>query len=701
MKKQCFVAVLTVCILSITSIYGTNEVTASYTIPSNLNTGPYVDAIDFKVISSQTQRILALQSGTIDLDTSFFDPVHYDTLNADPDIAVFSAMRNGYGHITINCRDWPLNETVLRQAFAYAYNKTRVTSEIMHGWSLEHDSIVPFPNSWCIEDELSPHYYTAQVSVGNQILDDSGDFDVNQSTGYREYRGQPFDIRIEYSSSSVDIGGGIAQIGVDALTALHVNAHTQVADFNEYISRLDSHDDYDMIFYTQEFYGNDVDWLAYEYWSDYANIPFQNPTNFRNSTYDACRAQLLNSTNYNDIYNASSWMQRILQEQVPRLVVYENTYSQAYRTDKFTGHVADLGRYITGPWTMRKIHKLDGSLGGTVSVAIANQPDSFNIFVANTAASASILSNLYSSLYKYGPDLQPWPDLAESMLVETHDDNSAVPAGHTRYTINIIQNATWNDGIPLSAQDIVFTFEYLLGSYTYGNPAATDLGDLVTVESPAPYTVVLEFDRESFWLFSSFAYEYILPCHVYNGTSFSSWTSAFYPYVTSGPFYLESYETGEWYRITKNWLYYYQPPNPAPVVSRAEDLTYVEGTTGNVIVWEVSDDNPLLYAIYQDDNLTSLVMDIWNGDEITLNVDGLSVGTYNYTLFVFDYSANFAVSSILVTVVPAGTTTTTTSGGTGLEINTMTFLIAAGAFGIIVLVALVVWRSKQSIPNPG
>jgi ABC-type transport system substrate-binding protein len=316
-------------------------------------------------------------------------------------------------------------------------------------------------------------------------------------------------------------------------------------------------------------------------------------------------------------------MQRILQEQVPRLVVYENTYSQAYRTDQFTGHVADLQKSITSPWTMRKIHKLDGSFGGTVSVAIANEPDSFNMFVTNSASSACILSNLYSSLYKYGPDLQPCPDLAESMVVETHADNSSVPAGHTRYTINMIQNATWNDGMPLTAQDIEFTFDYLQGSWTYGNPAAADLGDLVSVESLSTYVVVLEFDIESYWLFSNFAYDYILPCHMYNGTSYSSWTTAIYPDVTSGPFNFGAYSTGDWYEITKNWLYYYQPPDPAPVVSRADNLTYVEGTTGNVIVWEVSDDNPLFYSIYRDDNLTSLVMDIWNGNDITLNVDGL------------------------------------------------------------------------------
>jgi ABC-type transport system substrate-binding protein len=450
-------------------------------IPSDLNTGPYVDDVIYNVISNQDQRVLALQAGSVEMDTSFFDPVHLPVFDADPDINVYSAPRNGYGHLTINCRDYPLNISGLRRAFAYAYDKTRVTSEILDGFGQEHDSVVPYPNGWCIEDQFSYHYYSAQVVTGNQILDDLG-FDIDGVTGYRlAPNDDPFEIVIEYASSSVEIGGGVAQIVVDALTALHIDARTQASDFNDYTSRLDNHGAYDMVFYAQNFYSNDVDWLAYTYWGDYADTPYQNPCNYQNATYDSWRDQLLYSTTYQDVYEAASEMQENLQYNVPRLVVYENTYLQAYRNDKFTGHVEDFSQYISGPWTMRKIHWLNGSPGGQIPVAIGQEPDSFNIFTTNSAYSTTILSNLYSSLYKQGPDLTPWPDLVDSMQVETHADNVAVPSGYTRYTIDIISNATWSDGIPLTAEDVVFTFIYLDESAAYGNPAGAELMGLAIV----------------------------------------------------------------------------------------------------------------------------------------------------------------------------------------------------------------------------
>jgi ABC-type transport system substrate-binding protein len=702
--------------LAVFVVSGTEQVVALDT-PSDLNTGPYVNDVIYEVISSQDQRILALQAGTVEMDASFFDPVHLPVIDADPDISVYSALRNGYGHLTINCRDYPLNISGLRRAFAFAYDKTRVTSEIMDGFSREHDSIVPYANGWCVEDQFTYHYYTAQVATANQLLDDLG-FVIDGVTGYRlAPNGDPFEIVIEYASTSVQIGGGVAQIGVDALTALDIDARTQASDFNDYISRLDSHGDYDMVFYAASFYTNDVDWLAYSYWGDYADTPFQNPTNFDNATYDSWRDQLLYSTTYQDVYEAAQEMQNILQYNVPRLIVYENTYMQAYRNDQFTGHVEDFSQYISGPWTMRKIKLLDGSPGGQVPVAIGQEPDSFNIFVTNSGYSATILSNLYSSLYKHGPDLTPWPDLAESMLVETHADNIAVPSGHTRYTIDIVQNATWSDTTPLTADDVTFTFTYAYESGAYGNPAAADLGDLVAAYSPTPYRAVLEFSAESYWQFSSFAYDYIIPKHIFNdvdGIGYSGWNTwnpvfSSDPQVTSGPYLFDDYDAGDWYRITKNPLYYYLPQNPSPTVSSVASIEYMEGTTGNEIVWTASDDNPLLYSIIVDSNPTPVATGIWDGSDIIHNIDGLSIGTYNYTLLLFDYSANFVFSSVMVSVIPytntttvttpttTTTTTTSTTGGPGLlNIDTLTMLISLGSMGVILIVVVLIYKTKQS-----
>ena len=705
MLSKRIVAICTVFILFILSISGTSEATAVGTISSNLNTGPYVDRLVYKVIANQDQRVLAMQAGEIEMDTSFFDKVHYNTLAVDPDFNLYRAIRNGYGHITINCRDAPLNESVLRRAFAFAYDKTAVTADIFDGFSEEHDSLVPLPNGWCAEDEFDWHYYAAQPEIGNQLLDASGLFPINGSTGYRTYKGQPFDIKIGYAASSPEIAGGCTQLGADALTALHIDAEKVATDTNEYISTLDGHGYYDMVFYALNFYSNDVDWLAYEYWSEYADVPYQNPTNFKNATYDSWRDQLLYGTTYEDVYNAAAEMQKILHYNVPRLVVYENTYLQAYRNDRYTGHVEDFGRYITGPWTMRKIHRIDGRFGGTVPIAISEEVESFNIFLTHSAYGLTLTENLYSSLFKYGPDCVPVGDLAESMITEIHSDNPAVPDGHTRYTIDIIQNATWSDGVPLTAEDIAFTFTYYAESGIYGNPAGTYLYDLVAVYAPSTYCVIIEYSTESYWHFSTFAFDKIIPEHIFNDEDgigyegWDSWNPVFnpsHPHVTSGPFIVTDYEAGEWYELSANPLFYYRAPNPAPEISPTNNVIYVYGTTGNVIIWEVSDDNPLTYVVIKDLDVTPVASGFWDGSDISVNVDGLEIGTYEYTLGLSDYSGNFAYDSVTVSVVTETTNSdTTTTDGNPIEWSIVSLVISVGSLSVILVVIVLIYKTKQ------
>lgn len=673
MKSKRIVAVLTVCIITILVVSQT-PVSAIESIPSDLNIGPYVDKIVYNVIANQDQRILALQAGEIEMDTSIFDPVYLPQLDADPDIDIFSPLRNGYVYITINCDKYPLSISAFRRAFAFAFNKTAVTADVLDGFSQEHDSLVPYANSWCIEDEFSYHYYTDQTAIGAQILADAN-FTIDGGTGYLlAPNGEPFSVTIEYPSSSPGIAGGTAQIGVDALRRLGVSAQRSPKYMGDFIARLDTHGEYDMVLNSVNFYSNDVDWLSYQFGSELADVRFQNPTNFVNETFDYWRGQLLYNTTYEGVYRAASEMQKILHYNVPRLVVYQNTYLQAYRNNQFTGHVEDFGKYISGPWTMRKIQKLDGSFGGTVPIAIDDVPDVFNIFRTRSAQSALILENLYASLYKRGPDLSPWPDLATNMITETHADNAEVPDGHTRFTMDIVQNATWSDGTPLTADDVVFTQVYAFMSSVYDNPAGQGIGDLNAVYAPTPYRAVIEFNTESLWHFSNFAYDYIIPIHIFNDTSgigYENWEfwnpvlDPEEPHVTCGPYLLTDFEEGESYELTRNPRYHYLDSatplgpgeNPCPVLHSVSNVSYYVGTTGNEIIWEITDDNPLNYLITQD--FTVLYSSPWDGSTIKYNVDGLEVGTHEFRLNLFDESGNFVGSTVFVNVLSNLTATPT------------------------------------------
>ena len=563
LRKQWVIPLSLIVLVSSSTLYPNLSVALSEQF-SNLNNGPYVNNIIYKILG-QERIVSELLTGSIDMNLGYIDPIYYySSLDNDPDIDIYSYLRNGYGSITINCAKYPLNISGFRRAFAYAFDKTAVT-DLFEGYSIEHDSLVPQVNTWCAENEFAWHYYTNQSDLGNQILD-SLNFTIDPGTGYRlTPEGSAFDISIDYHWGS-RFGGPIAQLGVEALQSLHIDSRAHEVDFS-WIDAWGSYRySYDMVFFGHSFYDDDIEWLMDEFWGESVGVRGKNQCNFRNTTYDNLRDRLLYSATYEEVYEAALEMQKILHYNVPRLVVYENIYMQAYRNDRFTGHVPDLLRQISGPWTLRKIHKLDGTRGGIVQIGTSYWAES-NFWVTSNPTSTSILCELWPSLYSYAPDLTPYPYIAEKMLKETHSDNPQVREGHTRFTIDIIRNATWSDGVPLTAEDVAYTMTYIIESGAYGNPAADKLGNIVTALAPNPYRFVIEFFTESYWHFSHFAYQYIIPKHIFIANirydEWNTWNPVFNelePHVTSGPFELHDFEVGEFYQLTTNTEFAYFEP---------------------------------------------------------------------------------------------------------------------------------------------
>lgn len=589
LKSKAVIALIIISLLSVMIVSETNATTTLSDDLENPCSGAFLDKVVYDVIGGDdNSRVLALQAGGIDVLYDTIDDIHEDTLDADPDIGLFHTYRSGYGQLTINCRDYPLNISGLRRAFAYAYDKAAVISDVIDFPAIVHDSLVPLPNMWCVEDSLPWNYYAAQSDIGNQILNDLG-FTIDGGTGFRlAPNGSAFDIVIEYASVSPVIGGGIAQLAVDALESLHIDASSLSGDFNEQIARLDSHGEYDMLFYAANYPSEDVDWLAYEYWSDYADIAYANPTNFVNATYDSWRDHLLEGTTYEEVYEAASKMQEILHYNVPRLVVYENQYLQAARVDEFTGFVEDLRWGVAGPWTNVKVHNnSDDVFGGTLTVGLSEEIDTFNIFKIDEPLEELITDNLYSSLYKYGPDRKQYPDLTDSVLVETHDTNAVVTSGETWITVHLRRDANWTDGTPLTADDVAFTFDYIQESGAYGNPMATVFSDYVDSVVVSPYLIQIKIDSESWYDIEKYMHAKIIPEHIFEDTAgigydgWDTWNPAINgadPHITSGPFYVSDYSSGT-YELSRNLDYYWPADEITTTTTGSNSITDNTTTT--------------------------------------------------------------------------------------------------------------------------
>ncbi len=581
--------------------------------PPNGNVGPNIDKIVWQVIEEEANLVLALQTGEVDMHEHFIEVASAQALATNPDIEIIDdVLRHGFGHIKMDTSRSPYNWTAFRRAFALAYDKERVQTEIFEGLSELHDSHIPITNTlYCIEDSLDYHYYTDQSTEGNALLDAAGftrDFTTYPTEGWRvDPNGNPINVVIAYSPDVPYVGGGCAQIGVDALEALHIQATTDQEDFNTYISALNSHEPYEMLFFGVTFSGLDIDWLEREFASYYADVNFQNDCNFRNATIDAVLQRIVNAQNYTEAYDAGAEAQRLLHYEQPYVVVYENVFLQAYRTDQFKGVLMDQGGYAAGYWSLMNLIKNDDTFGGTVKVQLDQEPSTFNLFTYTSGYSAAVLDMIVSGLYGAAPDLSYYPVLAESYIEETHEDNDAVPLGHHRFTFDIIQNATWSDGVQLTAEDVAFTYTYLYETSLLGNPRGVTFGNLVSAYAPSTYRVVVEFAIENVWNFGIAAGPTILPKHIFGPDGdigyegWETWNPMFnpaHPFVTCGPFVFTDMEAGEFYELTHNpyWAYYPQerlattttgptgPTGPTTPEPFDPTLAIVAGAVGAAVV---------------------------------------------------------------------------------------------------------------------
>ncbi|MGF1666945.1 MAG: ABC transporter substrate-binding protein [Acidimicrobiia bacterium] len=108
-----------------------------------------------------------------------------------------------------------------------------------------------------------------------------------------------------------------------------------------------------------------------------------------------------------------------------------------------------------------------------------------------------ILDPTKPSLYTYD---HPGLDLAADIAVDASPARPVEDADEWTVTVTIDPEARWSDGVPITAEDVVFTFDTvqefgLRRGWATAYPAAgAETLGLVTVEAPTPETVVFRFN---------------------------------------------------------------------------------------------------------------------------------------------------------------------------------------------------------------
>jgi peptide/nickel transport system substrate-binding protein len=142
--------------------------------------------------------------------------------------------------------------------------------------------------------------------------------------------------------------------------------------------------------------------------------------------------------------------------------------------------------------------------GGEYSEALIGEPKFINpLFSSTNDVDTDLTSLIYSSLFKYDDNQKLTPELAS--------DYSVTDDGRT-YNINLRQDIKWSDGDPLTADDVIYTFESIQNPEV-SSPLLATFQD-VTVERTGDYSVSFTL-KEPFAPFLQSLTVGILPEHIW------------------------------------------------------------------------------------------------------------------------------------------------------------------------------------------
>lgn len=198
----------------------------------------------------------------------------------------------------------------------------------------------------------------------------------------------------------------------------------------------------------------------------------------------------------------------------------------------------------------------EGSSGDDATSAnlyLYQAPVQFNPLAPGQGAEQLTMSLVYNGLFNVGPDFQPVPRLAESWDVSEDA---------TTYTFHLRDGLKWSDGEPLTADDVVFTynlfanpdvaspnaapFSGVVGYQEFQEGAADSLKGLVA-EDDQTVTITLTNPTPGFLALFGSGYG-ILPEHILGDVEPSAiMEHEFFdlPTVSSGPYVMEEFNVDQ------------------------------------------------------------------------------------------------------------------------------------------------------------
>jgi peptide/nickel transport system substrate-binding protein len=183
--------------------------------------------------------------------------------------------------------------------------------------------------------------------------------------------------------------------------------------------------------------------------------------------------------------------------------------------------------------------------GGTLICGLSGEPATMTAHMSTDTSAMMVANNIFSALIGFDMDFKPTPELAESWTVS--DDGLT-------YTFNMVKNAKWHDGKPVTAEDVEFTFNEIIAKV---HPRSRSWWPNVeSAKATGKYTFVIKLKSvyaPFITLLGSLCTSgtQIMPKHIYKGTDPKTNPANMAP-IGCGPFKFKKWVRGSHIELVRN-----------------------------------------------------------------------------------------------------------------------------------------------------
>ncbi|MCA1900323.1 MAG: peptide ABC transporter substrate-binding protein, partial [Chloroflexi bacterium] len=192
-----------------------------------------------------------------------------------------------------------------------------------------------------------------------------------------------------------------------------------------------------------------------------------------------------------------------------------------------------------------------------ITIIIPEDPPSFNPVITDTGYDSLVMELVMLGLSDIDAEGNVFPELAAELpTIENGGVVADEDAGAMSVTWKMRQDVQWADGKPVTADDVIFTYEAIVNPETGGWIAGIDYID--SVEKIDDYTFTIHYNAIYPGYLTQFGGEQVViwPAHYCDASQgFAAWDCARKP-LSDGPFILSEWVNGDHMTFVRNDNYF-------------------------------------------------------------------------------------------------------------------------------------------------